>query len=252
MLKLTKDNYYSPEANKAYWSASFIKAMRRCPAAAIAESNGKWQRPVTASLLIGSYVDAAFEGTLDNFVTSHPEILKRDGSLKSDFVKAEEMINRAVQDEVFLEYLSGETQKIFTGTIAGFPFKCKTDFYISGQRIVDLKTVKDMAPIYKAEHGLVSFADYWDWPLQMAIYQALEGNSLPCYLAVITKESPPDIAVIQIPQDTLDLEMKVLVEQLPYYDAMRTGVIEPERCENCAYCRATHKITVPVMLDDLF
>ena len=31
MLKLTSKNYYSQEANQAYWSASFIKSMMDCP-----------------------------------------------------------------------------------------------------------------------------------------------------------------------------------------------------------------------------
>lgn len=65
MLKLTAENYYSPEANREYMSASQIKQFMKCPAAAMAELRGEYERPTTSALLIGSYVDACFEGTLE-------------------------------------------------------------------------------------------------------------------------------------------------------------------------------------------
>ena len=118
-----------------------------------------------------------------------------------------------------------------------------------GERIVDLKTTKDTAPVYKAGQGRISFAEAWNWPLQMAIYQRLEGNALSCYLAVITKQDPPAIEIIDIEQHMLGAEIEVLLDKLPYFDAIRDGVIEPERCEKCAYCRATKVITEPKTLD---
>ena len=130
-----------------------------------------------------------------------------------------------------------------------YGFKGKFDVYRPGERIVDLKTAKDLQPMYKPGEGRLSFADYWNWPLQMAIYQALEGNRLPCYLAVITKEDPPDLALVEIEQEKLDAEMDFLLEKLPYFDAIKQGVIEPERCENCAWCRMSRKLTGPRPLE---
>ncbi len=247
-MKLTPSNYYSTEANNAYWSASLIKSMLQCPAAALAEMRGEWTRPDSSALMVGSYVDAYFEGTLDNFKAEHPEIFKRDGSLKSDYTKANEMIDRAASDPVFMEFMQGDKQKIVTGNIFGFPFKAKLDVF-NGERIVDLKTAKDMKPIYKAGQGRLSFAEAWHWTLQMAIYQRLEGHNLPCYLAVITKETPPDIEIVEIPQSTMDTEMQILEQQITYFDAMKQGVIEPDRCGNCAYCRATKKLNAPKSLE---
>jgi hypothetical protein len=43
----------------------------------------------------------------------------------------------------------------------------------------------------------------------------------------------------------------VLAEKLPYFDAIKQGVIDPPRCEHCAYCRATKKQSGPISLDDL-
>lgn len=249
MLKLTKDNYYTTEANMAYWSASLVKEFLSCPARAYAELTGNYERPASDALLIGGYVDAYFEGTLPEFIASHPEICKRDGTLKAVYCKADQMIRRAEYDPVFMEYMTGEKQRIFTGEIGGMPFKAKFDVY-DGNRIVDLKTVKDMAPVYKPGEGRMTFADAWNWPLQMAIYQALEGHRLPCYLAVVTKEEPPDLDVVEIPQDKLDAEMDFLLEKLPYFDAIKQGIVEPERCEHCAYCRMTKKLGRPRLLDE--
>lgn len=253
-MKLTAENYYSPEANKAYWSASFVKEMLDCPNRAIGELEGNYQRGSNTALLVGSFVDSYFEGeeSFAQFIEEHPEIINsRTGEFKSDFNKALLMIARAKADPYFIEMMEGEKQKIFTGEIGGVPFKCKLDVYLPGKRIVDLKTVKDFEPMYRKEEGRLSFAEYWRWPLQMAIYQHLEGNKLPCYLACITKQDPPDIAIIEIPQHVLDTEMEILLEKLPYLDAIRQGVIEPDRCESCAYCRETKKLSGAVSLDDI-
>ena len=248
-MELNSSNYYSVEANQEYWSASIVKEFLDCPARAYAEMTGAYKRQYSAALMIGSYVDAYFEGTLDDFKQEHPEICKRDGTLKSDYLKADQMISRAASDPVFMEYMDGEKQAIKTGNVAGFPFRSKFDVYKQGVRIVDLKTAKDTRPVYKAGQGRMTFADAWNWPLQMAIYQAVEGNRLPCYLAVITKEEPPDIELVEIPQEKLDAELEFLAEKMPYFDAIKQGIIEPDRCENCAYCRATKKLTFPKELD---
>lgn len=250
-MKLTRANYYSNEANAAYWSASFIKAMRRCEAAAMAQLRGEYESPESTALLVGGFVDAAFSNELCSFSRAHPELFNsRTGELKAEFRQAERMLERARRDSVFMSYLTGQRQKILTGEIEGLPFKCRLDFYKRGERIVDLKTVRDMRPVYAPERGLISFAEYWDWPLQMAIYREIEGNHLPCFLAVITKEDPPDIAVIELPSETLDAELALLCEQLPYFDEVRQGFIEPRRCERCAYCRGTKVLKGPSLLHD--
>ena len=248
---LSSKNYFSPRANRLYFSASQIKQFKKCEAMAMAEIRVKYQRPASQALMVGSYVDAALTGDLDGWKSVHPEILKRDGSLKAEFVQAQEMVDRARQDHVFKEYLKGRHQAIMTGKIFGVPFKAKFDV-LRPDRIVDLKTVKDMQPVYLPGQGRVDFATAWDWPLQMAIYQKLveinKGVKLPCYLAVITKETPADIAVIQVEQERMDAEMAWLEQALPRYEAIKSGLIEPERCCQCAYCRETNKLTGPVML----
>ena len=60
-MKLTNENYFSPENNLTYMSASQFKSFRHCESAALAELRGEYKREVTDALLIGSYVDAHSE-----------------------------------------------------------------------------------------------------------------------------------------------------------------------------------------------
>ena len=249
----TSKNYYSRRMNRAYFSASQIKAFKKCEAQALAEIKGKYVRPASQALMVGSYVDAALTGDIDQWLNEHPEALTKDGSLKAEFAQAEEMVQRALSDSTFKRFLQGWHQSIMTAKIFGVPFKAKFDVF-RHDRIVDLKTVRDMSPVYLPGQGRVDFATAWDWPLQMAIYQQIvyenRGERLPCYLAVITKESPADIAVIQIEQERMDAELAWLEQALPRFEAIKSGLIWPERCGHCAYCRKTHKIKAPVMLGE--
>ena len=255
-FRLTKSTYYTDEANDRYWSASFVKGMLDCPARTLAELRGEYERPESDALLIGSYVDAYFSGAkeFDKFVTEHPQIYNsRTGELKSGFKQADAMIRRAENEDGFMEYLHGRRQRIFTGEIAGIPFKCKLDF-ITKNRIVDLKTVKDFEPQYKEGQGRVDFATAWNWPLQMAIYQEIVrqniGEKLPTFLACITKQDPPDLAVIGLNQEVLDAELAVLKAELPLLEAMRLGAVEAPRCNHCAYCRQSRTINRPMSLSE--
>lgn len=248
-MKLNKKNYYNDHSR---WSASICKVFNECPARAIAMLNGEWEQPKTDALMVGSFVDAWFEGTIENFKLTNPEIFNsRTGELKAQFRNAMQMIERCQQDEVFMSYCTGQKQKILTGELFGLPFKAKLDFYKKGQRIVDLKTTADFQPKYAPGQGRVSFIQYWQWPMQMAIYQALEGNKLPCFLAIVSKQDPPNIEVVHIPQETLDAEMEILGSKIQAWDAMRRGIIEPARCGECEYCRATKKLTTYIDLDEL-
>ena len=71
---LTDANYYSNIANKEYMSVSQYKQFMTCEAEAMASLRGEWTRPMTTALLVGSYVDTWFEGTLQRFQADHPEI----------------------------------------------------------------------------------------------------------------------------------------------------------------------------------
>ena len=250
--RLTAGNYHSTEMNKRYWSASQLKSFLDCPARTMAELNGEWERPKSDAMLVGSYVDAAFESkkAFELFGNQHPEIFKKDGSLKADFVKAQQMVERAKSDKVFVDFMKGRHQTIKKATLWGVPFKAKFDV-LAKNRIVDLKTVRDFKPLYREGEGRLNVVDYWRWTLQMALYQKIEGHKLPCFLAVITKEDPPDLAIIEIPQARLDAEIDFVSTRIELFKGIKDGVLEPDRCEHCAYCRATRKLKGAVTLDYL-
>ena len=252
-MKLTPENYYSPAANAQYYSASQIKSFKKCEAMAYAEATGQYERPFSTALAVGQYVDEALTGDLEDWLARHPEVLKRDGTLKADFEGARQMVERAMRDSVFMEFMEGDYQHIVTGDLFGHAFKAKFDV-LGYDRIVDLKTVRDLNPVYLPGQGRVSFAEAWDWPLQMAIYQRLyeqeEGVRLPCFLAVITKENPADLTVVQVEQERMDAELAWLEQAMPRIEAIKEGIIEPERCGHCAFCRETHVLTGPVMLSE--
>ena len=252
-MELNEMNYFSREADTAYFSASQVKSFKKCEAAAMAALTGEYERPMSQALMVGQYVDAALTGDLAEWKLAHPEILKRDGTPKAEFAQAQEMVERAMRDPLFMDFLDGDHQTILTGKLFGVPFKAKFDV-LGADRIVDLKTVRDFSPVYMPGQGRVDFATAWDWPLQMAIYQRLyeeiEGVRLPCYLAVITKENPPDIRIVQIEQERMDAELAWLEQALPRYEAVKSGYIDPERCEACAWCRQSRVLMGPELLGD--
>jgi len=253
-MELNSSNYFSMEADNAFFSASQVKSFRKCEAATMAALRGEYVRPMSTALTVGQYVDEALTGDLEAWLPNHPEILKRDGTLKADYEGARLMVERARRDPLFMDFMDGDHQTILTGNLFGVPFKAKFDV-LGADRIVDLKTVRDLSPVYLPGQGRVDFATAWDWPLQMAIYQRLyeekEGVRLPCYLAVITKETPPDIRIVQIEQERMDAELAWLEQVLPRYEAIKSGAIDPERCEACAWCRQSRVLMGPELLGDM-
>ena len=240
---LTNETYFSQENNVKYMGASQFKSFVKCEASALAEHSGEYEREKTVALLVGSYVDAHFEGTLDIFRAQNPEIFTKQGTLKSDYKHAEYIIQRVERDEMFMKYMGGEKQVIKTGEIEGIPFKIKIDSYHPSKAIVDLKVMKDFQPIWIDGQGKTNFVEAWGYDFQAAIYQAIEGNNLPFFIAGATKEKETDIAIMSIPQERIDYCMEIIKANVKHFDELKKGLIEPTRCGHCDYCKATKKIT---------
>ena len=108
-MNLTAENYYSEAANYEYMSVSQFKdfvgtyGRRGCEAAAMAKLRGEYKEEESTAMLVGSYVDAYFEGTLDAFKRQHPNIFKKDGGLKAEYLQAERIIERLERDELFMK-----------------------------------------------------------------------------------------------------------------------------------------------------
>ena len=264
-LKLTSENYYSPEANWRFMSCSQFKSFLRCESAAMAELRGEWNRPSTTALLIGSYVDAYFSDELDQFKAEHPEIYTKQKTLKADFQQAHNICERLNRDELARMLLSGRHQVIKTGKIGNVWFKAKFDSLLTarqveaickkfpavreivplgGAMIVDLKCMRDFEDIWSEElQEKVSFAEFWGYTLQGAIYQKLDKRMAPFVIVGATKETATDIEAMYIPDDDLAVELSEVEALAPRYAAIKQGKIEPEGCGTCAYCRNTKRLS---------
>ena len=152
-MQLTSENYYSQEANKEYMSVSGYKdfagtyGKMPCEFYGMEKLNGRWEDEKSTALLVGSYVDSYFEGSLGQFKKDNPEIFTQKGELKSNFKQAEEIIARIERDEYFMKYMSGQKQVIMTGELFGAKWKIKMDSYIPGVAIVDLKVMATISAL---------------------------------------------------------------------------------------------------------
>lgn len=248
---LTKDNYFSPEATKAYWSVSQFKAFNKCEAAGLAEANGLYKREETDALLIGSYVDAYFSGELDEFVEEHRDKMfsKRGGGLLAKFQHADEIIEVVKRQPLMMDYLThGDKQVIMDADLWGIRWKIKMDVF-NDDRIVDLKVVKDFGDIWDNGYGRRSWIEYWGYDVQGAVYQRVveinTGKQLPFYIVAVTKEKTPDVKVIQIPQHILDAALGMVEAKIERFDFIKHCDVEPIRCEECDYCKKTKVLREP-------
>lgn len=265
MTPVTRENYYSPELQWEYMGSTQYKAFQNCEAAALAQLKGEYNPPVTTALLVGGYIDAHFSGEMNEFQRDHPEIFKRDGTLKAEYSHADKIIARMESDRLYSLLMSGKKQVIRTGMIAGVPFKIRIDSLLDSSicqtivnefpeaaealgmcdgAIVDQKAMRDLAPVWSdEEHRKVSFVEAWGYDTQGAIYQEIEGNMLPFILAPGTKEESPDLAALYVSDEDLAAKLAEVEDNAPRYQAIKQGKIAPIRCGKCAYCRSTKKLT---------
>lgn len=249
-MNLTNNNYFSQDAARSFWSVSQFKAFNRCEAAGLAEARGEYVREESDALLIGSYVDAHFSGEMERFQERNADkMFTKKGELYSKFSQANEMIEAIEKQPLMLEYLEGEKQAVRTGVMFGVPWKIKMDVY-NGERIVDLKTVRDFSEIYDPEYGgRRSWIEFWGYDIQGAIYQTIEWLStgrdkpLPFYIVAVTKERIPDVDVIEIPQHILDAALGLVQAKIERFDLIKNGEVEPIRCGHCDYCKQTKILT---------
>lgn len=257
---LTAENYHSQEMNMNFMGSSQYKRFAECESLALAELRGEWTREETSALLIGSYVDAHVEGTLDIFKAQHPDIYVKSGALKAEFQRANDIINRFERDDMFMKYIGGQKQVIMTGAIeidtrVSVPFKIKIDSYHPGKCIVDLKVMRDFESQYKPEQGRLNFIEFWGYDIQAAIYQEIEfqnsGKRLPFYIAGVTKEPEPDLDIFEIPQYQLDAALQIVRSNAKHFQNLKEGLYDPQRCEKCNYCKFTKKLTRIKSMEDL-
>ena len=250
-MKLTADNYFSPEAQMEFMGVSQYKDFLSCPARALATIKGEYQPEMTKALLVGSYVDAYFEGTLKQFIEAHPEIINsRTKELKADYQQANDIIKRIESDKVFMEHMSGKKQVIMTAELFGTPWKIKIDSYHPDKQIDDLKIMRSLERVMG-----VSFVEHWGYDIQMAVYSEVErlhkgrDRQLETYLDVATKEEPANLEVVHIPAWRRLECLDDVKKHMPRILAYKRGEVEAPGCGVCPYCRSKKVITKPVEFD---
>ncbi|MBP1999725.1 hypothetical protein J2Z69_000744 [Paenibacillus shirakamiensis] len=263
-FQLNSHNYHSTEANIHYWSNSQYKDFISCEARAIAKLEG-WTEPSSDALLIGSYVHAYFESpeVFQEFKNSNPEMISSKGptkgQLKAGFLQANLLIKTIENDPLCMFVLQGEKEVILTGEFAGAAWKVKMDNYAPDRnRFSDIKTVAVIQKeIWDPESGYVSFVESSKYTAQMALYAEIErltrsrdGWIEPIIVAV-SKEDPPDKAVISINAYDIKRELDNIANNMPRLIEVKAGRIQPLRCENCRYCRETKKLNKIVHYSEL-
>ena len=254
-MTLTATNYYDQESNLAYMSVSQFKDFLKCPAMALAKLRGEYEPEYGRALLLGSYVDELLTGTEESvkqFIVEHmPDLFKKNGDRYADVQQADETILRIRKQPLMMHYLSGQHQVIMTGEIEGVPFKIKMDSFDPNEYIADLKFMASL----RSPNLFQPMIQYWGYDMQAACYQEIVrqniGKQLPFMFVVATKEKPAHLAVGEISQWNMDQAMETVKKHIVKFQKIKTGAIEPERCEdyNCAYCTSTKVITKAIDTD---
>ena len=263
-MELSASNYYSAEANREFMSVSQYKDFAGtygelgCEYGTMEKLAGRWKEKKTTALLVGSYVDSYFEGSLDKFKAENPEIFKKTGDkgLKAEYIKADDIIRRIKRDHFFMMCLSGEKQVVMTGELFGAKWKIKVDSYIADKVIVDLKVMSSITKHeYVRDVGYLDFIRYWGYDIQGAIYQEIvrqnTGKRLPFYIAAASKEDETNIEVIHVTDNFLKDAMLMVEAAMPRILRVKNGEVEPDRCESCDCCRSTKVLRNPITILDL-
>lgn len=261
-MRLNAANYYTPEMNMEYCSASQWKSFNGyplehgCECRAMAELCGDYAPDVSKAFLIGSILDSLWEGlTSDQLADKFPECVSTRGAtkgeLKAEYKQAFKLYERTLQDKKFCQYMSGDKQVIMTGTIADLPFKIKMDSFADGVAIVDLKTTADMDKWYYIPDSgeRLRFPIAYGYDLQLAIYREIvrqnTGDTLDCYIAAVDKREHPVTRIINMDARILDDALETVKHGCQRIISLKTGEIEPvDRCEICDYCRDTYESKV--------
>ena len=262
IIQLTRENYHSLEANRAFMSNSQYKAFLECEAKQMAILAGTHIEETSDAFLVGSYVHAWAEGRKDEFIAEHPEMfLKGKKELKAPFKSADDMIYTLVTDQLCLYMLEGRKEVILTAEFAGTPWKIMIDAYQQDRRrIVDLKTTRNIREkVWDNEvREKVSFVEQYKYIQQAAIYTEIERlasgreDIFDFYIVAVSKQDPPDKEVIDLRDpERYYYELEQVKANMPRILAVKSGQETPNRCERCDFCRKTRKLTGAIHYTEL-
>lgn len=266
MLTLTSDNYYSEEADNEYMSCSQFQEFCGCEAAALAKLQGRYVPPKSEALIVGNYFHTALESdeAHERFCNEHYFDVYKTKQMKTGeviqtgkyapYLQADEMILAAYSDPLVSKFLlmEGENEKIMTGELFGVPWKIRLDKYIPDKRIIiDWKTSANIRELrYNYETGeKETFVEYFGYMMRAAVYSEIEKQFTgqaedPTFLIfAFSKQTPPDKEALLLNHRTrYDWELEKVRKKLDRIISVKTGLVAPERCGNCEYCRRTKSL----------
>lgn len=270
-MELTRDNYYSAEADWEYMSCSQYQAWNECEAKEMAKLQGRWTDDESTAFLVGNYFHTYFESPEaheqfcnDNFdkifktktikgKNGAPDTVQITGKY-AEFEQADKMISVAVADPLIksLLELPGENEKIMTGKIWGVPWRIRLDKYVeTGRMIIDYKTCANITELKWSEalREKVTFIDAYGYMMRAAVYSEIERQNAhseddPHFLIIaISKQKYPDKEVLRLNhRQRYDYELERIKKRLPMIQAIKEGRVKPKRCGVCDYCRATKQL----------
>lgn len=288
-MELNEKNYFSNEMELKYLGSSSIKSYdlynEGCPAKKQSELKGEWKDKPNPAFLLGTFLHKWSSGDLQEFISNTPELFKKDGTLLAKYALGDTMIDIFKTDPAFVEMRKGIKESIYVGKIGGVDFKIQVDILNAKEcRFCDIKTTKSMYERYynpETKRKDMSFIQYYNYENQFAIYAEIlrqnydkileeslkiytekemekfiqlmnNDEYLECYILVVDKQEIPDRNIIFMDINSFVKEKLEEIElKLPRIMDIRNGIIEPERCNSCDYCRSTKKIIKPIHYLDL-
>ena len=259
---LTRDNYYSREADELFVSVSQFKSYMDCEARTFAQIRGEYVRPESQALIVGSYTHAAFD-SVEEFEKFNEEnakvIYNSKGKKYAPFEQADKMIQTLRNDELAMFALTGDKEVIMTGELFGAKWKIRVDnINLEKGYFSDLKTTKSLYDRYWSEkygNKYVSFAHNYGYIIQMAVYREIirqnTGLILEPYIVAVTKEIVPDKAIIGFDNEALGLELEYVKKAMPSFIEAKEGRRKYKRCDKCEYCRSTKKLSSVLNINDI-
>lgn len=271
-MELTRDNYYTPEADREYMSCSQYQSFCECEAKAMAKLEGRWTDPDKEAFLVGNYFHTFFEGpeAHEQFIQENFDKIFKTKVIKgkkgepdqtvvtgkyAPYEQADKMIEVAQNDPLIksLIDLPGENEKIMTGELWGVPWRIRLDKYVpDGRMIIDWKTVANISELKWSEamHEKVTFIDAYGYMMRAAVYTEIEkqnahsSEDAPFIIVAISKQDYPDKEALYLNhRQRYDYELEQIKKRLGMIQMIKAGRVKPKRCGCCDYCRATKVLT---------
>ena len=255
-MEITKQNYYSVEADLNTMSVSQYKLFKQCECKAMAKLKGIYIQPETDAFLAGKYVHSWSEGTLEEFKKENPSLYsstgKTKGELKAQFKIANNMVNSLKDDSTCMKFLDGDKEVIIEGELFGIRWRGMVDVLnLEKGFFSDLKTTQG---IHKKYDGL-TFIEHYGYIEQMAVYRELikqqYGKDLIPYIVAVEKNDNPLKAIVRVDENYTKPKLEEIEYTLDRIIKVKNGEEESIGCGMCDYCRSISKVTQILTIDEL-